>query len=256
VTEELESHLRDEFARLVTGGVPSDEAWRRAVERLGRPEDLAVEFAKVPPGRWLPGVAAAAALGVFAVLLLAVVVPRVRGGQMGPLLAAHVAAITLGYCAALAAGALAVWSLLARACRGEDARRDAAFRRAAGRITWASLLLTGAGVALGAVWADRYLGRAWGWDPREVGGFGVLLCVGLSAVALRRGARAGMAVAVAGNVAAGLAWLAPPLLDTKGSYGFAAGVGFALGAFVAAQLLVMALALLPPGTRGLAGRAS
>src|SRR5205814_3143098 len=96
VTEELEGHLRDEFARLVTGGVPPDEAWRRAIERLGRPADLAVEFAKVPPGWWLPGVAAGAALGMVAVLLMAVVVPRVRGGQMGLLLAAHVAAITLG----------------------------------------------------------------------------------------------------------------------------------------------------------------
>ncbi len=256
VTEELESHLRDEFARLVTAGVIPDVAWRRAVECLGRPEDLAVEYAKVRPDLWLPGVAALAALGMVAVLLAAVGVPRLRGGQMGPLLAAHIAAITLGYCAALAAGALAVWSLLVRACRGDDGRRDAAFRREASRITWASLVLTAAGIVLGAIWADQHLGRAWAWDPREVGGLGVLLCVGLNAVVLRRGVRAGMAVAVAGNVAAGLAWFAPPLFEAKGSYEFAAGLGFALGAFVAVQLLVMGLALLPPGLRGVANRAS
>src|SRR5262245_15133168 len=54
VIEELEGHLRDELARLVAGGVSPEDAWATAVKRLGTPDALAAEFAKVPPARWLP----------------------------------------------------------------------------------------------------------------------------------------------------------------------------------------------------------
>ena len=47
--DELESHLRDEVERLTRGGLPLDQAWPQAVARLGGPEQLAAEFAKVPP---------------------------------------------------------------------------------------------------------------------------------------------------------------------------------------------------------------
>ncbi len=31
------------------------------------------------------------------------------------------------------------------------------------------------GVILGAVWADRHLGRFWGWDSKEIGGLSVVV---------------------------------------------------------------------------------
>ena len=40
----------------------------------------------------------------------------------------------------------------------------------------AALLLA---VALGAWWSHRYLGRWWGWDPKEIGGICVLAWAGV-----------------------------------------------------------------------------
>jgi len=101
VIDELEGHLRDELARLVAGGVPADEAWAKAVERLGTPDALAAEFAKVPPARWLPGTVAPAIVLVAGLGIGGVIASRVWGREAGPLLAIHVLTITLGYLAAL-----------------------------------------------------------------------------------------------------------------------------------------------------------
>jgi hypothetical protein len=252
VIDELEGHLRDELARLVAGGVPAGEAWATAVERLGTPDALAAEFAKVPPARWLPGTVVPAVF-LVAGLGVGVIASLVWGGKDGILLATHVLTVTWGYLAALAAGALAVWAVAEGAYRGDGRRGMAAFRRPASGLAWASLSMTAVGVVLGAVWASGRLGRAWGWDPREVGGLGVLLCAGLSAVAVRLNARAGMAAAIAGSTAAVLAWFVPPLLETGGASGV--GLGVVLGAVVGGQLVLMALAVAPPRARGMADRA-
>jgi ABC-type transport system involved in cytochrome c biogenesis permease subunit len=175
------------------------------------------------------------------------------GGKGGLLLATHVLAVTWGYLAALAAGALAVWAVAEGAYRGDGRRGMEAFRRAAGGLAWASLSMTAVAVVLGAVWASGRLGRAWGWDPREVGGLGVLLCAGLSVVAVRLNPRARKAAAIAGSTAAVLAWFGPPLLETRGGSGV--GLGFVLGAVVGGQLVLMALAVAPPRARGMADRA-
>ena len=53
--DELEAHLRDEFARLVAGGVPPDEAWAKAVlAELAAKARLAVDCPVLAPGRPLP----------------------------------------------------------------------------------------------------------------------------------------------------------------------------------------------------------
>ena len=129
--DELEGHLRDELARLVAGGVPADEAWAKAVERLGTPDALAAEFAKVPPARWLPGTVVPAVLLVAGLGVGGTIAARVWGREAGPLLAIHILTITLGYLAALAAGALAVWVVAEGAYRGDGRRGVAAFRRPA-----------------------------------------------------------------------------------------------------------------------------
>jgi len=43
------------------------------------------------------------------------------------------------------------------------------------------------------------MGRAWGWDAKEVGGAAVVLWAGLAWVVARRGGRAGLAVGVQSN---------------------------------------------------------
>ena len=35
-------------------------------------------------------------------------------------------------------------------------------------------LVSATGVILGAVWAERHLGRFWGWDAKEIGGLSVV----------------------------------------------------------------------------------
>jgi Cytochrome C assembly protein len=250
VIDELEGHLRDELARLVAGGVPADEAWAKAVERLGTPDALAAEFAKVPPARWLPGTVVPAVFLVAGLGVGGLIASRVWGREAGPLLAIHVLTVTWGYLAALAAGALAVWVVAEGAYRGDGRRGMAAFRRPASGLAWASLSMTAVGVVLGAVWASGRLGRAWDWDPREVGGLGVLLCAGLSAVVVRLNARAGMAAAIAGSTAAVLAWFVPPLLETGGASGV--GLGVVLGTVVGGQLVLMALAVAHPRAWGMA----
>jgi len=248
VIDELEGHLRDELARLVAGGVAADEAWAKAVERLGTPDALAAEFAKVPPARWLPGTVVSAVF-LVAGLVGGLIASRVWRGQDG-ILATHILTVTWGYLAALAAGALAVWAVAEGAYRGDGRREMEAFRRTAGGLAWASLSMTAVGVVLGAVWASGRLGRAWDWDPREVGGLGVLLSAGVSVVLVRLNARAGKAAAIAGSTAAVLAWFVPPLLETGGASGI--GLGVVLGAVVGGQLVVMALALAHPRAWGMA----
>ena len=55
VLEELEGHLRDEIGRLVQAGQPAEQAFDAAVTRLGSPQALAAEFARLAPTvSWLP----------------------------------------------------------------------------------------------------------------------------------------------------------------------------------------------------------
>src|SRR5436190_1644789 len=56
VIDELESHLREQLHRLALEGHAAEAAWERALERLGRPRQLAEEFDKnvsAMPLRWI-----------------------------------------------------------------------------------------------------------------------------------------------------------------------------------------------------------
>jgi hypothetical protein len=151
---------------------------------------------------------------------------------------------------------LAVCAILARAVMGRDVRRDGAARQATRRLATVSLALTAVGVALGAVWAREHLGRYWGWDLKEVGGFSVLcwgvllaLCAyALERYALERWWLAVLLVALAGNVVVGLSWFGPGLVAKQQMQGTTPwAYAIVLGAFLLAQLVVAVLALLPPG---------
>src|SRR5262245_51371330 len=55
--DELESHLRESFQQFVRAGHSPEQALEMALARLGTPQALAAEFAKVPPpglAPWLP----------------------------------------------------------------------------------------------------------------------------------------------------------------------------------------------------------
>jgi len=248
VIDELESHLRDEFQRLVQTGQPPEQAFATAAARLGSPQALAAEFAKVPPAApWLPVRWVTVAQIAVAALLLGLLLTRIRDGRMGLLLASHVFAVTLGYCGVFFVGALAVCYILVRPFGDLSRVQAESLRRAALRLTGVALALTALGVVLGGFWARENLGFYWEWDPREIGGLAVLGWGGLMLVMLGRrlvGDLGGMLLAVVGNVVVSLAWFGSVMVVR--SYGFSTGF-YLLVLFVLSQLALLALGFVPPG---------
>jgi len=105
------------------------------------------------------------------------------------------------------------------------------------------------GTILGGIWADQSWGRFWGWDPKENG---ALIIVLWNAIILhcRWGGlvrQRGLALlAVFGNVVTGWSWFGVNLLGVGlHSYGFTQSGAYWLAAFVASQLLIIALGALP-----------
>lgn len=249
IVEELEAHLREEIDRLTAVGRSQEEAFAVAAARLGTPPALAAEFAKVGAAGWWPVVWVVGGLILGAAALLALLPARLWERPDGLLLAAHVISVTLGYGTTLAVGLLGILYLLTRPVRDPGPGPAFAFNRAARALTTASLFLTAAGVLLGGLWAREQMGRFWAWDPKEVGG---LLVVGWGLVALvvlrGQGTNAIPAalLGLGGNVVVVLAWFGPLMLVR-------ADLLPLLMAFVAAQLALGSLAVVPPGRLRSAG---
>jgi hypothetical protein len=246
VVDELEGHLREELRRLLATGQPAERAWQTALARLGAPGQLAAEFAKVPASAgWLPAKLALflpVAVGILAVWAIV-------ASNFQPLLATHVFAVTVGYTATFAIGALAVWSIFTRALSGWDERRATALRAAAWKLTLGGLVLTAVGVVLGSWWARDNLGRWWGWDPVEVGGLSVLVwyCLALACLAWgATGGRIDMLLGLIGNVVVGLSWFVPTLARGHGYAGLSPVVVLLCG-FVLAQVLILGVLFVPAG---------
>ncbi|MBL9214956.1 MAG: cytochrome c biogenesis protein CcsA [Opitutaceae bacterium] len=165
-------------------------------------------------------------------------------------LATHVVVITVGYSATFLAGFLALIYIF----RGvftrslDPATADALSRMVYGIVCFATLFSL-VGTVLGGIWADQSWGRFWGWDPKENG---ALLIVIWNAVILhaRWGglvrARGLMAMAVFGNIVTSWSWFGTNMLGVGlHSYGFMDAAFYWLIAFVASQLLIITLALVP-----------
>ncbi|MBI4055545.1 MAG: cytochrome c biogenesis protein CcsA [Elusimicrobia bacterium] len=163
-------------------------------------------------------------------------------------LATHVITITIGYSGMFLAGALAhvyiLGGLWTRAINGDTGRT---LPRSIYGVLCFSLFFSFLGTVLGGIWADQSWGRFWGWDPKENG---ALLIVLWSAFILhaRWGGyirERGLAVmAVFGNVITALSWFGVNMLGIGlHSYGFMDKTLIALSAFVASQLMVIALGI-------------
>jgi hypothetical protein len=251
VLDELESHLRDDVEQLVRAGRPPAQAWQAAVARLGEPPALAAEFRKSARPAWLPARAATIVLAACALLAAALLASRVVAGRTGVLLAGHQFTVVVGYLAAVAVGMTAVAAAAARSLGHFGPARSDAFRRTGARLAWLSVGMTLLGVVLGAAWAGGHLGRAWGWDPRETGGLGVLAWSAVLLSCLRWRAVSPTSAVLAGvvaNVVVAAAWFGPPLIEARaGSYGVGAWHAPLLAAFVASQLACLYACLLPAG---------
>jgi ABC-type transport system involved in cytochrome c biogenesis permease subunit len=165
-------------------------------------------------------------------------------------LATHVVTITIGYSGTFLAGAFAIGYTIRKHV---GPRLDPATTKALVSMTYGvicfALLFSFVGTVLGGIWADQSWGRFWGWDPKENG---ALLIVLWNAIILH--ARWGgyvrekglMAMTIFGNVITSLSWFGVNMLGVGlHSYGFMDKAFWALSAFIASQLAVMALCLAP-----------
>jgi ABC-type transport system involved in cytochrome c biogenesis permease subunit len=166
-------------------------------------------------------------------------------------LATHVVTITIGYSGTFLAGMLAAGYALRRhfASRADPAITRSLVSMVYGVICF-SLFFSFVGTVLGGIWADQSWGRFWGWDPKENG---ALLIVLWNAIILH--ARWGgyvrerglMAMAVFGNVVTSLSWFGVNMLGIGlHSYGFMEKAFWPLSTFIASQLVLVTLCLLPP----------
>ncbi len=165
-------------------------------------------------------------------------------------LATHVVVITIGYSATYLAGFLGIIYVL----RGvftrslDKATADALGRMVYGIICFATLFSL-IGTILGGIWADQSWGRFWGWDPKENGALIIVIWNAIILHARWGGlarARGIMALAIFGNVITSWSWFGTNMLGVGlHSYGFMDQAFVALVAFVASQLVLIALAYVP-----------
>jgi ABC-type transport system involved in cytochrome c biogenesis permease subunit len=165
-------------------------------------------------------------------------------------LATHVVIITLGYASMFLAGILAsVYILRGVFSRNLSPSSGRNLTRATYGIYCFATLFSFVGTVLGGIWADQSWGRFWGWDPKENG---ALLIVIWCAVVLH--ARWGglirerglMAMAIFGNIVTSFSWFGVNMLGVGlHSYGFMDEAFKWLMAFIASQVVLIGLAMLP-----------
>ncbi|MDD5304030.1 MAG: cytochrome c biogenesis protein CcsA [Elusimicrobia bacterium] len=166
-------------------------------------------------------------------------------------LATHVITVTIGYSGTYLAGLLAIaWIVRRHAVSKPDAADDKALVSLTYGVLAFSLFFSFIGTVLGGIWADQSWGRFWGWDPKENGALLIVLWNALilhmrfAGFVRQRGI---MMMAVFGNVITSVSWFGVNMLGIGlHSYGFMDSAFWWLLAFSVSQLLLIALAALPP----------
>ncbi|MDB5305757.1 MAG: cytochrome c assembly protein [Phycisphaerales bacterium] len=190
-------------------------------------------------------------------------------------LATHVVCVTLGYTATFLAGLLAIGYVLATplatitgaTIRGftslfggqpaddddrwsitPDALKDV-IRMVYGIVCFA-LLFSFVGTILGGIWADQSWGRFWGWDPKENGAVLIVLWNALILHARWGGVvrdRGVAVLAILGNIVTSWSWFGTNMLGIGlHSYGFMQSAQFFLILFMASQVALAAIGMIPP----------
>src|ERR1700676_5286800 len=165
-------------------------------------------------------------------------------------LATHVVGEALEYSAMFLAGLIGIIYIF----RGlfttsfDEATSKTLGRMMYGVVCFATLFSLVATI-LGGIWADQSLGRFWGWDPKENG---ALLIVLWNAIILHArwggfaGERGLSLLTVFGNVITSLSWFGVNMLGVGlHSYGFMDRAFGPLIGFIASQLAIIGLGLIP-----------
>jgi hypothetical protein len=215
ILDELESHLREETLRLISQGLPANEAFETSRSRLGNSDSLHHEFNKLinRPPRFI---ALTSTLFAFLLLLLAVsLLGGSASGRLTPLLSLHIFSLTAGYCAVLVAGAFAISGVFYRWTGLPVAQRNEAIHRAGLILTRISVGLIAIGLLTGMLWAKKNLGHYGVGNPR---GLGPVLALGwlIAALMLERRSRSNIktltTLLIAGNLVIGASWFGAGLL--------------------------------------------
>jgi cytochrome c-type biogenesis protein CcsB len=187
-------------------------------------------------------------------------------------LATHVVVVTLGYASTFVAGLLGILfivlgvftPLISRPLAAVAADKNSGAShtsRSGGMQVGTALAKMGYGIicfatlfsftgtVLGGIWADQSWGRFWGWDPKENGALIIVLWNALILHARWGGLvreRGLMNMAVFGNIVTAWSWFGVNMLEIGlHSYGFMDAAFVWLMLFIASQLLLIALGLLP-----------
>ena len=166
-------------------------------------------------------------------------------------LATHVVCITIGYSATFVAGLMGLLFILRGAIQPEWL--DADMRRHLATLTYGTIcfatLFSFTGTVLGGIWADQSWGRFWGWDPKENGALIIVIWTALVLHAYwgRLVKERGLAVlAVFGNVVTAWSWFGVNMLGAGlHSYGFMDSMLLYFWGFIALQMFIMSIGLLP-----------
>ena len=216
--DELETHLRDTTERLVRSGIGLPDAFQQALADLGNMPRIASEFRKLDEPLWLPVKLAIAATALTALLALVAAIfiteRRLGSSLSNLLLAVHVFAVTLGYTLTLLIGGLGICFVSQRCLEDFSTSRLHSIARVSLVLGSIALFLTTLGCFLGAIWAKIEWGRYWAWDPKETGGFSVVVWLACYLVAHRffkNSARGVLAISMLGNIVVSLAWFGPHL---------------------------------------------
>ena len=165
-------------------------------------------------------------------------------------LATHVVTITIGYSGTFLAGGIAIgYAIRKHVVASPDPATTKSLESMVYAVVCFALFFSFVGTVLGGIWADQSWGRFWGWDPKENG---ALLIVLWNAIILH--ARSGkwvnergtMAMVIFGNVITSFSWFGVNMLGVGlHSYGFMDKAFWWLSGFIASQLLLTGLCLLP-----------
>jgi cytochrome c-type biogenesis protein CcsB len=170
-------------------------------------------------------------------------------------LATHVVVVTLGYASTFFAGFLAITYIMLGLFTPQLSQKvgEHELGKVLTKMVYAivcfATLFSFTGTVLGGIWADQSWGRFWGWDPKENG---ALLIVLWNAIILH--ARWGglvrdrgiMCLAVFGNIVTSFSWFGVNMLGIGlHSYGFMEAAFKWLMLFIATQVAIIVLGLLP-----------
>ncbi len=165
-------------------------------------------------------------------------------------LATHVVVVTLGYASTYVAGFLAmIYVVRGFFTHSLDAATGKALSRMIYGIVCFATLFSFVGTVLGGIWADQSWGRFWGWDPKENGALIIVIWNALILHARWGGLvreRGLVNLAIVGNIVTSWSWFGVNMLSIGlHSYGFTNATFQWLMGFVASQVVLIGLGLMP-----------